>query len=72
MKVVTHEFVKSCLISQHAKPLRIKYPGLFAPLPILEGAWQVISMDFIQVLPKSRNANCILVVVDKFSSTVTS
>jgi hypothetical protein len=67
MKSDTLEFVKSCLICQQAKPLRIKYPDLLAPLPIPDGAWQVISMDFIEGLPKSRNANCILVVVDKFS-----
>jgi transposase InsO family protein len=38
-----------------------------SPLPIPEGAWQVVSLDFIESLPKSGNANCILVIVDKFS-----
>jgi hypothetical protein len=37
------------------------------PLPNPEGAWYTISMDFIEGLPKSGVANCILVVVDKFS-----
>jgi hypothetical protein len=32
-----------------------------------KGAWQVISMDFIEGLARSGSANCILVVVDKFS-----
>jgi hypothetical protein len=32
-----------------------------------KGACQVISMDFIEGLPKLRSTNCILVVVDKFS-----
>jgi len=32
-----------------------------------DAAWQVISMDFIEGLPKSGKYNCILVVVDKFS-----
>jgi hypothetical protein len=36
-------------------------------LPIPEGAWQVVSLDFIEGLPKLGNANCILVIVDKFS-----
>jgi hypothetical protein len=31
-----------------------------------DGAWQTISLDFIEGLPRSRSANCILVVVDKF------
>jgi hypothetical protein len=30
-------------------------------------AWQIVSLDFIEGLPKSGQFNCILVVVDKFS-----
>jgi hypothetical protein len=30
-------------------------------------AWQVVSLDFIEGLPRSGKHNCILVVVDKFS-----
>jgi len=36
-------------------------------LPVPEFAWQVVSLDFIEGLPKSKHYNCILVVVDKFS-----
>ena len=43
------------------------YPGLLAPLLIPEGAWQTVSMAFIEGLPKPASYNCILVVVDKFS-----
>lgn len=32
-----------------------------------EGAWQTVSMDFIEGLPLSGGKNCIMVVVDKFS-----
>jgi hypothetical protein len=67
MKTATNASVQSCVIYQQAKTLRSKYLGLLAPLPIPEGAWQVVIMDFIEGLPKSRNANYILVVVDKFS-----
>ena len=45
----------------------MKYPGLLQPLPVPEFAWQVVSLDFIEGLPKSKHYNCILVVVDKFS-----
>jgi len=37
------------------------------PLPVPDGAWSVISMDFIEGLPSSGGFNCILVVVDLFS-----
>jgi hypothetical protein len=66
MKASTHSFEQACLICQQAKPNRAKYPSLLAQLLVLEGAWQVILMDFIG-LPKSGSANCILVVVYKFS-----
>lgn len=67
MKQQVREFVRACQICQQAKPERIKYSGLLVPLPILDHAWQVVSMDFISGLPPSRQGNCILVVVDKFS-----
>jgi hypothetical protein len=30
-------------------------------------AWEVVTMDFIDGLPKSAGSDCILVVVDKFT-----
>lgn len=47
-------------MSQQAKHERVAYP-------IADGAWQMVTLDFIEGLPKSSNHNCILVVVDKFS-----
>jgi hypothetical protein len=67
MTADVHHFVKSCTICQQSKPDRAKYPGLLQPLPVPDSAWQVISLDFIEGLPKSGRYNCILVVVDKFS-----
>jgi len=40
---------------------------LLSPLLVPDSAWQVVSLDFIEGLPKSKTFNCILVVVDKFS-----
>jgi hypothetical protein len=65
MKVVAKSFVASCSICQHAKPNRVKYPGLLSPLPVPSGAWQTVSLDFIEGLARSDSANCILVIVDK-------
>ena len=45
----------------------MKYPGLLQPLPVPDFAWQVVTMDFIEGLPRSHGYNCIMVVVDKFS-----
>ncbi|WVZ77708.1 hypothetical protein U9M48_025546 [Paspalum notatum var. saurae] len=50
-----------------AKPDRSKMPGLLLPLPVPSSAWQIISMDFVEGLPRSSGHDCILVVVDKFT-----
>lgn len=67
MKSYIKEFVASCSICQQPKPDRVKYPGLLQPLPVPSSAWQIISMDFIEALPKSQGKSCVLVVVDKFT-----
>lgn len=67
MNTVVHDFVKTCSICQQAKPKRVKYPRLLQPLAVPDQAWQVVTMDFIEGLPTSGSANCILVIVDKWS-----
>lgn len=67
MKKMILSLLKQCQVCLQSKPDRAKYPGLLQPLPVPEGAWQVVSLDFIEGLPKSHGFNCILVVVDKFS-----
>jgi hypothetical protein len=67
MKTAVHEYVKSCLTCQMSKPDRTKSPGLLQPLPVPDGAWQMMSLDFVEGLPFSRHADCIMVVVDKFT-----
>lgn len=56
-----------CTVCQQAKTEKVAYPGLLSPVPIPEGSWKTISMDFTEGLPRSQSFNCILVVVDKFS-----
>jgi hypothetical protein len=63
MKVVVQKFVQPCLVCQQAKPDRCKCLGLLQPLPVVLGAWQLITMDFVEGLPTSGGFNCILVVV---------
>lgn len=43
------------------------YPGLLQPLPIPNQAWIQINMDFIEGLPKFRDKDVILVVVDRMT-----
>ena len=67
LKQDVDSFVKQCSIYQQAKHINTLPAGLLAPLPIPEGAWQQISMDFVEGLPLSNNFNAILVVVDRFT-----
>jgi hypothetical protein len=67
MKAVVNEFVHSCVVCQMAKPERVKPSGLLQPLPVPDETCQIITMDIIEGLPQSGNANIIMVVVDKFA-----
>ncbi|KAM3319001.1 hypothetical protein P3S67_006201 [Capsicum chacoense] len=56
-----------CLDCKHAKSCTQSH-GLYTPLPISNGPWLDISMDFIVGLPRTRNGkDSIFVVVDRFS-----
>jgi hypothetical protein len=67
MKVSVTEFVQQCKVCQHAKHLNTHPAGLLQPLPVPEGAWRDITMDFVEGLPCSEGYNAILVVVDRFT-----
>ncbi|WVZ86941.1 hypothetical protein U9M48_033652 [Paspalum notatum var. saurae] len=67
MKKDVKLFVANCQVCAQAKPDRAKLPRLLLPLPVPSSAWQIISMDFIEGLPRSSGKDCILVVVDKFT-----
>ena len=67
MKSSVQQYIQACGICQQAKPDRARYPGLLQPLPVPDSAWQMVSLDFVEGLPRSGSYNSILVVVDKFS-----
>jgi len=39
LKTAVHDFVRSCLTCQQAKPDRSRLPGLLQPLPVPDRAW---------------------------------
>lgn len=66
MKREITDFVAGCLECQRVKAEH-RYPAsLLHPNEVPEWKWQIISMDFVQGLPMTRNKdnNTILVVVD--------
>jgi hypothetical protein len=67
LKNAVTEFVSQCDTCQRSKHSTAHPQGLLQPLPVPEGAWQDITMDFIEGLPLSDRANSILVVVDRFT-----
>jgi hypothetical protein len=67
MKTSVEDFVKQCVVCQQAKHLHSKPAGLLQPLPIPEGIWRELTMDFVEGLPLSNGANVIMVVVDRLT-----
>ena len=67
-KYINHK-VSICARCQFANARRHRPYGALQPLPVPEGPWQEISMDFITDLPPSRNNkavyDAILVIVDR-------
>ena len=52
---------------QQSKVQNLKPAGLLQPLLIPNPVWKDISMDFIGGLPKAKNANTIMVIMDRLS-----
>ncbi len=67
LKGSAEEYVKTYLTCQQNRTLNKKQAGLWQPLPIPEGPWESVSMDFMVSLPPSRGFDAIMVVVDRFS-----
>jgi hypothetical protein len=64
LKDCAKEYVKTCLTCQQNRTLNKKQASLLQPLPILEGPWESVLMDFMISLPPSKGFDAIMVVVD--------
>jgi hypothetical protein len=67
IKLDVENYIKQCQICQQAKHEHTHPAGLLQPLPIPQGAWQDLTMDFIEGLPLSEGYNAILVIVDRYT-----
>jgi hypothetical protein len=56
MREDVKKFVNKCIIFQYAKG-RQKNTSLYQPLPIPERSWDVINMDFVLGLPRTKKGS---------------
>jgi len=59
--------VRACDVCQRQKYAATTPRGLLQPLPIPNGIWEDLSLDFMTGLPKSKGYEAIFVVVDRLS-----
>jgi len=67
LKQHVESYVQQFEVCQKAKHVHTLPAGKLQPLPIPAGAWQDLSMDFIEGLPKSEGYSVIMVVVDRLT-----
>ncbi|MBW0587608.1 hypothetical protein O181_127323, partial [Austropuccinia psidii MF-1] len=67
MTQLIKNYVSSCQKWSRNKNIHHKKFGLLKPLPIPNGPWICLSMDFITQFPLSNSFDSILVIVDRFS-----
>jgi hypothetical protein len=69
LKQSVQNFVAQCTVCPQAKHERVAYPGLLTPLPIPDCAWHMVTLDFIEGLPKSASFNYSLRPTNKCNSS---
>jgi hypothetical protein len=67
MKRIVQDFVRLCSTCQRYKSEHLHPAGLLLPLPVPQGVWTDVALDFVEALPKVRGKSVILTVVDRFS-----
>jgi hypothetical protein len=72
MKQLVQDLVCTCVICQRYKSKHLHLAGLLLPLPVPQGIWTDIALDFVEALPHVRGKSVILTVVDRFISIAIS
>ena len=67
MQQVVQDYVRECPTCQRHKSEHLHPAGLLLPLPIPQGVWTDVALDFVEALPRVRGKSVILTVVDRFS-----
>jgi hypothetical protein len=67
MNKLVRDMVCARLTCQRFKSEHLHPVGLLLSLPVPQGVWTDISMDFVEALPRVRGKYVILMVVDRFS-----
>ncbi|KAH0613238.1 uncharacterized protein H6S33_009618 [Morchella sextelata] len=67
MRKYIDQYVRNCNVCARSKALRNAPYGVLRPMPIPDGPWTDVSMNFVTDLPESDGYNAILVVVDRLT-----
>lgn len=69
-KIDVKAYIKGYDTCQRIKHETSKHAGLLQPLSIPSRPWHSISMDFVEMLPKSNKKDVILLAVDRLTNYV--
>lgn len=67
LKKDVEEIIRNCTVCIQNKLDNQPYVGLLQPLPVPQQAWNEISLDFVEGLPRSEGKDSIIVVIDRFT-----
>ncbi|KAH0604494.1 uncharacterized protein H6S33_006871, partial [Morchella sextelata] len=67
MRKYVDQYIRNCNVCARSKAPRNAAYGVLRPMPIPDGPWRDVSMDFVTDLPESDGYNAILVIVDRLT-----
>jgi Integrase core domain len=60
-------YVRNCASCRRGKNLRHAAPGLLQPMPVPDGRWEEVSIDFVTGVPVSSGYNAVMCAVDRLT-----